>query len=131
MSTPIPNPRPRPGALELALSRVLRAGVWAASAISLVAGVAYLRIHGSERTNLSTFAGEPHGLDSAGAVAGGAADGQPAAWMQVGVLVLVAAPVVCVGISLLHYVRRRDWVFVAACAVVLAGIGAGMAGLID
>lgn len=131
MSTSKPTPEPHPRALELALSWVLRAGVWAASAIALVAGGAYLRAHGTERADLSTFAGEPHGLDSAGAVARGAADGQPAAWMQLAVLVMVAAPVACVGLALLHYLRRRDWVFVAACAVVLTGIGAGMAGLID
>lgn len=110
---------------------MLRGGVWTASALALVAGVAYLRGHGSERTDLSTFAGEPHGLDSATAVVRGAAAWEPAAWMQLAVLILVAAPVACVGLALLHYVRRRDWVFVAACAVVLAGLGAGMAGLID
>lgn len=120
-----------PRALERALSNVLRVGVWVASAIALGAGAAYLRAHGSEPADLSSFGGEPHGLDSAGAVARGAGAWDPAAWMQLAVLVLVAAPVVCVGLALLHYVRRRDWVFVGACVVVLAGLGAGMAGLID
>lgn len=131
MSVRSPTTGGHPRALERALSIVLRVGVWTSSAMALAAGAAYLRAHGSERADLSSFGGEPHGLDSAGAVARGAGAWDPAAWMQLAVLVLVAAPVVCVGLALLHYLRRRDWVFVGACVVVLAGLGAGMAGLID
>jgi uncharacterized membrane protein len=80
------------GALELAIGRVLRAGV-AASTVCLAAGL------------LLTLAGM---------------DGRVArAVLLCGLAILLATPAARVLISFAEYVRKRDWLFVALTLTVL------------
>lgn len=41
------------------------------------------------------------------------------AWLQAGLIVLMATPILRVGVSLVEYVRMRDWFFALTTAAVL------------
>ena len=79
-------------ALELAIGRVLRLGV-GASSVLLAAGLLLALIHEADRV-------APIVLTTA-------------------IVVLLATPAARVAISVVEYVRERDWLFVALTLIVL------------
>jgi uncharacterized membrane protein len=80
------------GGLELAIGRVLRVGV-AASSVLLVVGLLLTLVHEAD--------------DIAPVV------------LTIAIVILLATPVSRVAISVVEYVRERDWLFVALTSIVL------------
>ncbi len=101
---------------ELIISHVLRGGVLLSAAI-ILGGVAlfYLRAlaFGGHGATDSTF---PHTLSS---VAQGVARGDPLAIIVLGLLVLLATPVVRVAVSIVAFLLERDWRYVVITSLVL------------
>jgi uncharacterized membrane protein len=61
-------------------------------------------------------------------VLGAAFHGDALAWMQLGLLILIATPVMRVIYSAVAYALQRDWVYVAiTLAVLIAIAGASLA----
>jgi len=85
--------------LELAVGRVLRIGV-AASAAALIAGFIAAGI--------------------------GGVDGWASRLLTFGVLVLIATPIARVGLSVVAYARRRDWLFALLTLIVLGELVASI-----
>ena len=83
-------------ALSRMLSTLLRAGVWVSGTVAALGGVSYLWTHAHDHPDYASFKGDPSGLTSLRAIATGVAAAQPAAFMQLAVIVLVATPIVCV-----------------------------------
>jgi uncharacterized membrane protein len=79
-------------ALELTIGRVLRLGV-GASSVLLAAGLLLALIH--------------------------EADGVASIVLTTAIVVLLATPAARVAISMVEYVRERDWLFVALTLIVL------------
>ena len=110
--------------VELVISNLLRGGV-AISLFVVTAGTALSFVHHPEyvssRAELARLtrpgAAFPQTL---GQVAAGVRDGRGQAIATVGLLLLVATPVVRVAVSVLAFVYERDWTFVAITAAVLA-----------
>jgi uncharacterized membrane protein len=82
--------------LELSLGRLLHIGV-GASAISLAAGLLLSMLRG------------PSALSSGA--------------LTIGLVILMATPIMRVIVSLVAYVRMRDWFFVAATVMVFVLLG--------
>jgi uncharacterized membrane protein len=119
---------PRTGRFETAVSRLLRAGV-ALSALVVLAGMAIdLARHGAERPHYRVFAGEPAELRSVGGVLRGAAELDPRAWIQLGLLLLIATPVARVALSVVTFALEREPLYVALTALVLAALLSCLAG---
>jgi uncharacterized membrane protein len=127
MSTP-PTSNPHEDyALEQRLGILLRAGVILSAAVTLIGGIMYLAVHGTNPASFHIFAGEPSGLRTVGGVIAGVVRGDSASIIQLGVLLLIATPVARVFISVIGFARERDWMYVACSLLVLALLVYGLA----
>ena len=114
-------------ALEAMVSRVLEAGV-ALSLTLLLLGSVLLFVRGDSGygqgmqnavalTTHVSLASFPHTVS---AVFRGVAGLRPYAVIALGLLVLIATPVIRVAVTLIGFLRARDWRYVAITAIVLA-----------
>lgn len=108
--------------LEDLLSNILKSGVFLACAIVLVGGVLYLIRHGAEPANYQSFHGEPSLFRSPVGVVHAISSGYYRGIIQLGLLILIATPVVRVAVSLLVFLHRRDFTYVVVTLLVLAGL---------
>jgi uncharacterized membrane protein len=105
---------------EQILGNLLRAGVILAAAVVLAGGTLYLIRHGREPQGLHVFQGEPAALRSLEGIVSSALRLRARAIIQLGMLVLIATPVVRVALSVIAFLLERDWTYVVLTWVVLA-----------
>jgi uncharacterized membrane protein len=119
-----------PAAMEAGISVVLRAGVLVSAGLFLL-GVALLAWNDS--TGYAAM--RPHDLQqllafhppggpgyfptSLRAVLNGVLSARPYAIIELGILALIATPVLRVALSLVFFVRQRDWLYSAITSFVL------------
>jgi uncharacterized membrane protein len=101
------------------LGRVLRVGVLTAAAIVVVGATVYLTKHGTVHQDYQAFTGEPADLRSIGGVVADAAHGSGRGLIQLGLLVLIATPVVRVLFSIVGFFREGDYIYVFVTLAVL------------
>lgn len=106
--------------MELIMGRVLQFGVMLASLVMLTGGILYIKAHHSARPDYRVFASEPQALRHFGGIVHGIATVDPAAIIQLAVLLLIATPVARVGFALISFGIERDKFYVFISAVVLA-----------
>jgi len=102
------------------MGRLLQFGVLLASFVMLVGGVLYIRAHRDGVPDYRIFKSEPQALRHIGGVISGVTTGEPAAIIQLAVLLLIATPVARVVFALIAFGIERDKLYVAVSAVVLA-----------
>jgi uncharacterized protein len=100
---------------ELVISHVLRGGVLLSAAVILV-GVALYYTQPQPGGAAATLA-YPHSL---GAVIPALTTGSPEAIITLGLLILLATPVVRVAVSIVAFALERDWMYVGITTLVLA-----------
>lgn len=108
--------------LEKLIGNLLKYGVLIASAIVLLGGVLYLIRHGSEPADYHIFRGEPAEFRSPKGVVTAILSGSRRGIIQFGLLLLIATPIVRVALSLLTFLRLRDFTYVIVTSCVLAGL---------
>jgi len=102
-------PIPRPddarsdAAVERLLGAVLRYGVIIAGAVTVVGGALALAWHGGAPENFRTFRGEPVALRSVTGIISGACALDPQSVVQLGIVLLVATPILRVAMSLVAF----------------------------
>lgn len=108
---------------EQIVGNLLRGGVILATALVLVGGVLYLIRHGAEAPNYQLFRGEPAEFRSPPGVALSVLSGRRRGLIQLGLLLLIATPVVRVVVSLFAFMRQQDftYTYVFVTLLVLAG----------
>ena len=106
--------------LENMMGRLLQAGVLLASAVVLIGGFFYLRAHAGIAKSYSTFAGEPASLRHPVDLLRLVTTGDPAAIIQLGVLLLIATPIARVVFAAIGFAVERDRLYVAISLVVLS-----------
>ncbi len=105
--------------LEIMIGNLLRAGVLLAAATVLAGGSLYLVRHHAERVNYHTFrAGGKETRQYAGIVQS-AAQGDSAAIIQIGLLLLVLTPVARVAMALVGFSLERDQLYAVVSLIVL------------
>lgn len=120
-----------PTRMELVISYALRAGVLLSAAV-ILAGILWLAL--SRDTGYAKVL--PHHLPdllafqqtrgpgffptTLKAVVSGAAAGKPYAIIGLGMLLLIATPVVRVALSVIFFLAQRDWLYVGITLFVLA-----------
>ena len=97
--------------VEQVIGGLLRAGVLIAAAVTALGGALYLARHGLEPADYRTFTGAP-GLDSLHGILRGVRRLDGAAIIQLGLVLLIATPIARVALSLVAFVKQRDWRFV-------------------
>jgi uncharacterized membrane protein len=106
--------------LEIAIGRMLRVGVSIAAAVILLGGLLYLRHPGSPAPDYTHFHAAPAEALSIRGTFSGVARGSALSIIQLGVLLLIATPVVRVIFALIGFARERDHLYTWVSAVVLA-----------
>ncbi len=104
--------------LENAIGIILRAGIFAATLFVLAGGIGFLVRHAGNQPAFSAFHGEPEPLKSASAIISGIRSHGSTGWIQFGLILLIATPVIRVFFSVLGFALQRDYVYVAITVVV-------------
>lgn len=105
--------------MEVIMGRLLQVGVLLASCVMLVGGLLFVKAHHSARPDYRVFKSEPQALRHISGVMSGIAAGDPAAIIQLAVLLLIATPVARVVFALIAFGIERDRIYVCVSAVVL------------
>lgn len=108
--------------IEQLVGNLLRYGVLLATTVVLVGGILYLIRHGGEAPHYQFFRDEPSAFRTPEGVATAALAGRRRGIIQLGLLLLIATPVARVALSLLAFVRQRDFTYIIVTAIVLAGL---------
>lgn len=106
--------------MEVIMGRLLQCGVLLASFVMLAGGLLYTRAHHGETPNYRVFSSEPQNLRHIGGIISGIKVADPAAFIQLAVLLLIATPVARVLFALIAFAIERDKLYIVVSAVVLA-----------
>jgi uncharacterized membrane protein len=117
--------RRTPGRINRVLAAGLLAGVWLAAGL-IAAGLAAWLARGGAKPGVMEFAGVAPGLDTPTGVVASAWRLEPTGIMALGVLVLIATPVVRVAFALVAFALERDRLYAAVSAVVLGLLACGL-----
>jgi len=105
--------------MEIIMGRVLQFGVLLASLVMMIGGILYIKAHPSTHPDYRVFASEPQALRHFSGILHGIASGQPAAVIQLAVLLLIATPVARVVFALIGLGIERDKLYIFVSTVVL------------
>ncbi|RAM50553.1 DUF1634 domain-containing protein [Mastigocladus laminosus UU774] len=108
--------------LEQLLSNLLKYGVLFASTVVLFGAIPYLIRHGSEPVDYHIFHSEPLEFRSITGVITTILSGSHRGIIQLGLLLLVATPILRVVVSLLFFVIQRNWIYVTITTLVLTAL---------
>jgi uncharacterized membrane protein len=108
--------------LEYLLSNLLMYGVLIASSIVLFGGILYLIHHGSEPAEYQIFIGTPSEFHSPIGVVNAVLAGSRRGIIQLGLLILIAIPILRVIISFCTFLLQRNFVYVIITSLVLASL---------
>ena len=129
-----PPPPDRPAwdddAIERLLARLLQAGVALATLLVVAGGIVFLLHSGGEAPRYSRFAGEPAELSSVAGIVRSALRGDGRGLIQLGLLVLVATPVLRVAGSLVAFVMLKDRTYVVLTSIVLLLLVSSLAAVV-
>lgn len=119
--------------IEMAISKLLRAGVILSGTVGFIGAIFYLVQHGHEVPNYSKFRGEASADRLVGQIVKGALSLQSRSIIQLGVLLLIATPIARVALGLIGFAIERDRAYVVITLIVLAIllyslVGGGIAG---
>ncbi len=107
-------------ALEVAIGRMLRIGVTIAAAVILTGGLVYLRHGAGPAPDYRHFHVAPQEALSIRGTFTGIVRGSSLSIIQLGVLLLIATPVVRVVFALVGFAREGDRLYASISAAVLA-----------
>ena len=104
---------------EALIGLLLRTGVVLAATVVLVGGILYLTKYGDSKPDYRIFRGEPSNLRSIGGVFQDTTALHSRGIIQLGLLLLIATPIVRVAFSVAGFASERDWLYVGITLVVL------------
>ena len=105
--------------LDNLLGNLLITGVVTAAVVVLVGGIHYLINYGGNPQGLHVFRGEPQDLRHLDGIMQDALSFKSRGIIQFGLLLLIATPIARVAISLVAFLRERDWMYVGFTLFVL------------
>ena len=112
--------------IQILISKTLRIGVSIACVIAAVGGIIYLVSHGGDPmpdyTHFSYAEAHPAEYTTLGGIFAGLGRMDARSWIQLGVIVLILTPILRVLLSLVDFLKERDWLYAAITAAVLAVI---------
>ena len=106
--------------MDNVIGLMLRAGVILSTAFVLGGGIWYILQFGEQTPQYRTFHGEPAAMRSVTGIVRGAVELDPRAWIQLGLLILIATPVGRVLFSIAAFAAQRDRAYVGITLIVAA-----------
>jgi uncharacterized membrane protein len=104
---------------EVVIGNLLRTGVLLSATTVLAGGMLYLRQFGDSLPHHQVFQGEPSRLRSVSGILTLALQGDPRGIISLGILLLIATPILRVAFSVWAFARERDRLYVGITLVVL------------
>ncbi|MFL6440023.1 MAG: DUF1634 domain-containing protein [Terriglobales bacterium] len=105
--------------LELIMGNLLRIGVMIAALVVFAGGCIYLLHQGHPRPDYRNFHGEPASLRTVQGIAEEAAAMHSAGIIQLGLLLLIATPVMRVVFAVVGFALERDYLYTIVSVIVL------------
>jgi uncharacterized membrane protein len=112
-------PRLSDHALEQVIGRLLQIGVLVAALVVVVGGIALLSRYGGMPADFRSFRSEPSVLSTLGGIVRGAYHLDSHAIVQLGLVLLIATPIMRVGLTLIAFWWQRDRLYMSITAFVL------------
>jgi uncharacterized membrane protein len=106
--------------VESIIGTLLRVGVLLAAAVVMTGGLIYIAHHGLEPANYRVFHGEPSDLKEVHGIVGKALHLEGLGIIQLGLLLLIATPIVRVAFSMVGFAIERDRMYGGFTLLVLA-----------
>jgi uncharacterized membrane protein len=106
--------------VEELIGNLLQTGVIVASAVVLLGGTIYLTRHGLSAPQYHVFVGEPTDLRTLSGIVRDALTLRGRGIIQLGLLLLIATPIVRVTFSIAAFAVQRDRLYVKVTLIVLA-----------
>jgi len=106
--------------VELYIGKMLRYGVALASIITVAGGIVYIFQHPHEQPNFNTFIGAPEYLRKLSTIIPGLLRFDGLAIIQLGVVVLIATPIMRVAFSIIAFAIEKDKMYILITCIVLA-----------
>ncbi|MDI9638367.1 DUF1634 domain-containing protein [Kamptonema cortianum] len=104
------------------LSELLRGGVWMATITVLLGGGLYLMHYGAEPVNYHIFRGEPVMFCSPVGIVRGVLSGNRLGIIQLGLLFLMATPVLRVLVAFIFFIKQQDLIYSLLTGFVICGL---------
>ncbi|BAZ37072.1 hypothetical protein NIES4101_29930 [Calothrix sp. NIES-4101] len=114
--------------LENLLSNLLKYGVLLASAVVLFGGIIYLVHQWDQPAKYTFFRGEPEQFSSPEGVVNAVLAGSDRAIIQLGLIILVATPILRVIISLFAFLQARNFIYVVITLLVITCLSYSLVG---
>lgn len=114
--------------MDSIIANLLLGGVLLAGLIVLVGGGLYLARYGSARPDFRVFRGEPTDLRTLTGIISDAASLRSRGVIQMGLIVLIATPVLRVAFCLISFLQQRDRLYALVTLVVLTLLLVSLAG---
>jgi uncharacterized membrane protein len=115
--------------IERVMGNMLRLGVIVSAIISAIGGILYLSRSGSQNIpSYQNFVAKPSNTISLKDIVIGSAHLQSTSIMLLGILVLIATPIMRVVFSFFAFLLERDYLYVVLTLIVLCIIGTGIFG---
>ncbi len=105
--------------VEQIIGNLLRGGVLLAAGVVVVGGVLYLIHYGANSPNYQVFHGEPTDLRGLSGILTDAVSLRRRALIQLGLLLLIATPILRVAFSVFAFAKQRDYTYVIVTLIVL------------
>jgi uncharacterized membrane protein len=105
--------------IEEIIGNLLRAGVSLSAFVVSLGGLIYLARHGREPANYGVFHGEPSDLKSVSGIVRSAFTFHGRGSIQLGLLLLIATPVVRVAFSVWGFAEEHDRMYMIFTGIVL------------
>ncbi len=105
--------------MERWLGRVLRVGVIVSAGLVLSGGILYLYHYGAAWSGYATFKGEPENLKDIYGILKSALSFHSRGIIQLGLLCLIATPVMRVLFALSFYAKQKDTLYCLITSIVL------------
>jgi len=114
--------------IQQLIGKQLRLGVITASVLVFTGGIIYLYRHGTELPGYREFTGVRAGLDSISGIIHGVRGIHGMEIIQLGVVCLIATPIIRVALSAFAFLLERDFLYVFITLIVLGVICFSMVG---
>lgn len=106
--------------VEEIVGDILRAGVMTSATVVLLGGILYLVCYGAESPHYGIFLGEPSDLRTVSGIMLDALSLRRRGLIQLGLLMLLATPIVRVAFSAIAFALQRDRTYALVSLIVLA-----------
>lgn len=105
--------------VEQLIGQVLRYGVLLSGSVAIIGGIWYLYQQGSGIPHYTEFNGEPAGYTSLTGIIKGLANGSATEIIQLGVVILIATPIIRIAFSLVSFILEKDKLYTIITLIVL------------